>query len=201
MGFCSFFTRQPLIVVLDQFEEFFRYQKGRALFEPFLQQLTGVFSNNTLPVHLVFSMREDFALELDAFKKFVPLSVFNNLYRLDKLGKAAAQEAILAPLKPTGFRYEPELQAQLLQDLLSRDLKRDANSPLADMTESVDPPYLQIVCSQLWEREAANPDKILRMKTYQAAGGAAGLLENYIRNTLQGFSEKTKCWLPAPSTI
>jgi HEAT repeat protein len=192
LGFCALFTRQPLIVVLDQFEEFFRYQRGRETFEPFLEQLTGVISNEDLPVHLVFSMREDFALELDAFKKYMPLSVFGNLYRLEKLGKEAAKEVILSPMRPIGFRYEPELLEQLLQDLLSRELSRDGKNPLADTTESVEPPYLQIVCSQLWEREWNNPDKTLRLSTYTAAGGAKGLLENYIRNTLQSFSEREK---------
>ncbi|MDD5394079.1 MAG: HEAT repeat domain-containing protein [Thiothrix sp.] len=192
LGFCTLFTRQPLIVVLDQFEEFFRYQAGRSAFQPFLEQLTGVFTNANLPVHLVFSMREDFALELDAFKKYVPLSVFNNLYRLDKLGREAAREAILKPLLPTDFQYEPELLEQLLKDLLKRELRRTTTSPLEDTTEAVDPPYLQIVCSQLWDRESSNPAKTLRMQTYRAAGGAAGLLENYIQHTLQGFSEHEK---------
>ncbi len=191
-SFCTLFVRQPLVVVLDQFEEFFRYQRGRDTFEPFLEQLTGVITAERLPLHLVFSMREDFALELNAFKKYLPLSVFGNLYRLEKLGRKAAQEAILSPLKNTGFRYEPELLEQLLQDLLSREMRRDADSPLADMTEMVEPPYLQITCRQLWEREQANPEKILRLKTYQAAGGAKGLLENYILTTLQALSESEK---------
>ena len=195
LRFCALFTRQPLIVVLDQFEEFFRYQKGRAVFEPFLQQVTSVFSDHTLPVHLVFSMREDFALELDAFKQYVPLSVFDNLYRLDKLRRKQAKEAILLPLEPTGYHYEPALLEQLLNDLLSRELHRDGHNPLADQTESVEPPYLQIVCSQLWELEcgkADHRDGLLRLKTYQSAGGAKGLLENYIGKVLEAFSEPEK---------
>ncbi|MEZ5477760.1 MAG: hypothetical protein R3E95_09845 [Thiolinea sp.] len=55
--FCTLFTRQPLIIVLDQFEEFFRYQKGRAAFEPFLEQLTGnVFQQR--PAGAYVDMRE-----------------------------------------------------------------------------------------------------------------------------------------------
>jgi hypothetical protein len=36
LGFCALFTRQPLIVVLDQFEEFFQYQRYAADFKPFI---------------------------------------------------------------------------------------------------------------------------------------------------------------------
>ncbi|MEZ5477759.1 MAG: hypothetical protein R3E95_09840 [Thiolinea sp.] len=88
----------------------------------------------------------------------------------------------------------------MLTDLLSRELRRDGNNPLADLTESVDPPYLQIVCSQLWDREAGNPGRLLRMQTYRAAGGAKGLLENYIRDTLQ-FPNTTRRWPRAPSIM
>ncbi|MBU0655911.1 MAG: hypothetical protein KJ914_12400, partial [Gammaproteobacteria bacterium] len=191
-SFCTLFTRQPLVVVLDQFEEFFRYQRGGNAFQPFLEQLTNVITTRQLPVHVVFSMREDFALELNAFKPYMPLSLFDNFYRLEKLGKAGAKTAIVTPLESIGYRYEPALLEQLLNDLLSRDLDREGKNPLGGVTESVEPPYLQIVCSQLWEREQGNPDKTLRLNTYQAAGGAVGLVQNYIQHTLNGFTEREK---------
>lgn len=191
-SFCTLFVRQPLVVVLDQFEEFFRYQRGGEAFQPFLEQLTNVITASQLPVHVVFSMREDFALELNAFKPYMPLSLFDNFYRLEKLDKAGAKAAILTPLQAIGYQYEPALLEKLLNDLLSRDLDREGNNPLGCVTESVEPPYLQIVCSQLWAREHHSPDKTLHLSTYQAAGGAVGLVQNYIHNTLNGFAEREK---------
>jgi hypothetical protein len=138
-------------------------------------------------------MREDFALELNAFKPHLPNPLFSNYYRLEKLGIDAAKAAITEPLIQTGYHYEPALLEELLKDLLSRDLTRDASS-LAKGTQadSVEPSYLQIVCSQLWELDKNDPAKTLRLATYRKAGGAKGLLENYVNEVLKSFSDKEK---------
>ena len=54
------------------------------------------------------------------------------------------------------------------------------------------PENIQRICGQLWELEKNNPDKIIRLKTYQAKGGAKGLLRNYINDELDHFSTSEK---------
>lgn len=188
-------TSSPLVIILDQFEEFFRYRfiHHSADFQPFIDQLIEVILAAELNVSLVFSMREDFALELNAFKPHLPNPLFSHYYRLEKLGVDAAREAITEPLIQAGYQYEPELLDKLLTDLLSRDLTRDAAS-LAKGTQadSVEPPYLQIVCSQLWELDKNDPQKTLRLATYNKAGGAKGLLENYVNFVMKSFSDREK---------
>lgn len=189
------YTSQPLVIILDQFEEFFRYRfiHHTADFQAFIDQLAEVILAPELNVSLVFSMREDFALELNAFKPHLPNPLFSNYYRLEKLGIDAAKAAITEPLIQAGYHYEPALLDELLKDLLSRDLTRDASS-LAQGTQadSVEPPYLQIVCSQLWDLDKNDPAKTLRLATYRKAGGAKGLLENYVNEVLKSFSDKEK---------
>lgn len=188
-------TSQPLVIILDQFEEFFRYRliHHAADFQPFIDQLAEVILAPELNISLVFSMREDFALELNAFKPHLPNPLFSNYYRLEKLGIDAAKAAIIEPLIQAGYHYEPALLDELLKDLLSRDLTRDASS-LAKGTQadSVEPPYLQIVCSQLWELDKHDPAKTLGLATYRKAGGAKGLLENYVSEVLKSFSDREK---------
>ncbi|MBJ6610247.1 MAG: HEAT repeat domain-containing protein [Candidatus Thiothrix moscowensis] len=186
---------QPLVVVLDQFEEFFRYRfvHHRDSFQPFIDQLADVILADDVPVALVFSMREDFALELNAFKPHLPNPLFGNYYRLEKLSETGARAAITTPLSMAGYHYEPELLEQLLHDLLSRDLSRDAASLVQGVSaDSVEPPYLQIVCSQLWELDKDDPSKTLRLATYRKAGGAKGLLENYVNHVLKRFADREK---------
>jgi HEAT repeat protein len=186
---------QALVIVLDQFEEFFRYRHihHRDSFMPFIDQLADLILAPDLRVSLVFSMREDFALELNAFKPHLPSLLFGNYYRLEKLDAAAAREAIVTPLEQAGYSYEPALLEQLLHDLLSRDLSRDAASLAQGVSaDSVEPPYLQIVCSQLWELDKDAPNKTLRLATYQKAGGAKGLLENYVNYVLKRFADREK---------
>ncbi|HRJ53454.1 MAG TPA: HEAT repeat domain-containing protein [Candidatus Thiothrix moscowensis] len=188
LEFCSLFVRPPLVLILDQFEEFFRYQRASTHFQPFIEQLTAVITNPALAVSLVLSMREDFALELNAFKPRLPTILFENFYRLEKLGREGAREAIVTPAAQVGFRYEPALLDVLLNDLLSRELDRVPNSPAVEWLETVEPPYLQIVCAQLWALNQADPEQLLRLTTYEKAGKAKGILGNYLNGVLQGFT-------------
>jgi len=188
LEFCGLFVRHPLVLILDQFEEFFRYQRATTSFQPFIEQLTAVITNPQLPVSLVLSMREDFALELNAFKPRLPTILFENFYRLEKLGRLGAREAIVAPVEQVSFHYEPVLLETLLDDLLSRELDRLPHSPVVELLETVEPPYLQIVCEQLWELNKADPDKLLRLATYEKAGKSKGILSNYLNGVLQTFT-------------
>jgi HEAT repeat protein len=192
LEFCSLFVRPPLVLILDQFEEFFRYQRNKGDFQTFIDQLTAVIVDKSLPVSLVLSMREDFALELDAFKPKLPTILFENFYRLKKLEREATRRAIATPVEQLGYCYEPALLETLLTDLLSRELDRNPNSAVAELRTTVEPPYLQIVCAELWVLNKADPEKTLRLATYEKAGRAKGILKRYLDGVLQKFSADEK---------
>ena len=191
-SFCALFTRQPLVVVLDQFEEFFQYQRHTTDFKPFIQQLSAVVTDRDAPIAVVIAMREDFALELNAFKPTLPTLLFENFYRLERLDQANARKAIEEPAQRVSFRFDPALLEVLLKDLAAREQRGSATIPLAEELDTVEPAYLQIVCSQLWEVEQHNPDRSLRLHTYQAKGRAAGILKNYVESIIGGFSPGDK---------
>lgn len=191
-SFCALFTRQPLVVVLDQFEEFFQYQRHTTDFKPFIQQLSAVVTDRDAPIAVVIAMREDFALELNAFKPTLPTLLFENFYRLERLDQANARKAIEEPAQRVDFRFEPDLLEALLKDLATREQRGLAAIPLAEELDTVEPAYLQLVCSQLWEIEQHNPDRSLRLQTYQDKGQAAGILKNYVESIISGFSSGDK---------
>ena len=190
--FCTVFTRQPLVVVLDQFEEFFQYHRYRKSFAPFVRQLTDAILDRGTPIAVVLSMREDFALELNAFKPELPGLLFENFYRLEKLTREGAVLAITAPVESLGFKYEEELEAKLLNDLAVREHMSHPSMPVTELMDTVEPPYLQIVCEQLWDLEKGNPQKTLRVRTYHSRGGAKGLLKTYVSSSLDRFSQAEK---------
>ncbi|MDS4030946.1 MAG: HEAT repeat domain-containing protein [Candidatus Contendobacter sp.] len=191
-SFCALFTRQPLVVVLDQFEEFFQYQRHTTDFKPFIQQLSAVVTDRDAPIAVVIAMREDFALELNAFKPTLPTLLFENFYRLERLDQANARKAIEEPAQRVDFRFEPDLLEALLKDLATREQRGLAAIPLAEELDTVEPAYLQLACSQLWEAEQRNPDRSLRLQTYQDKGRAAGILKNYVESIIGGFSSGDK---------
>lgn len=57
---CCDYSSDPLILVLDQFEEFFRYHADRPHFPQLIEQLSRLITNRDLPLTVVMSMREDF---------------------------------------------------------------------------------------------------------------------------------------------
>lgn len=189
LGYVSLLTRAPLVLILDQFEEFFRYQRGRKMFGGLIEALTDVIMDKTLPVSVVLSMREDFALELNAFKPRLPTLLFENFYRLEKLDREAARLAIVRPVEALGFRYEKELLEPLLNDLAQQVREVSVTERLLQVDHTVvEPPYLQIVCERLWQLAQDDPERVVRLRHYQQAGGVTGILEQFLRRVLAGFS-------------
>src|SRR5262249_39541667 len=107
--FCAFFAPQPIVVILDQFQEFFQYQRYTKDFQSFTHRLSAFITVRDRSIARVVSMREDLALELNAFKPFLPTLLFENFYRLEKLDKESAKPAIVRPAEQVGFHYEPTL--------------------------------------------------------------------------------------------
>ncbi len=194
LEFCGLFARPPLVLILDQFEEFFRYQQHSTAFRPFIEQLTEVITDVALPVSVVISMREDYAMELNAFKPQLPTLLFENFFRLEKLNRKAAMQAILDPARQAGCDYEPALLERLLQDL--QDPKREqaglphTTTPVEGL-EVVDPPYLQIVCAYLWKLKGAD-ETTLRLANYAKAGGIDGILNYFLDDALNSLSSAEK---------
>ena len=194
LEFCALFARTPLVLILDQFEEFFRYQRHTAAFRPFIEQLATVITDAALPVSVVISMREDYAMELNAFKPQLPTLLFENFYRLEKLNRKAAKQAILDPARQVGCDYEDELLERLLKDL--QDRKREQAglphqvAPVQEL-EAVDPPYLQIVCAYLWKLKGAD-ETTLRLANYDKAGGIDGILNYFLDDALNSLSSTEK---------
>ncbi|QTR50059.1 ATP-binding protein [Candidatus Thiothrix anitrata] len=193
LEFCGLFVRHPLVLILDQFEEFFRYQRASANFQPFIEQLTAIITNPQLPVSLVLSMREDFALELNAFKPRLPTLLFENFYRLDTLSKKQAYDAVVNPMSLIGFYYEDGLVDVILNDLLiSPVLLISEASPDLSCFSKIEMSYLQIVCSYLWSGACKNNSYIVKVSDYFDAGAAEGILERYLEHKFGYFQGREK---------
>jgi HEAT repeat protein len=189
------FSSEPLVIILDQFEEFFHYQRGKKRFQPFIEQLTQAILDRDTPTTFVISMREDFALELNAFKSELPTLLFQNFYRLEKLTKDKAKQAIVEPVERCGFSYEKGLLETLLDDLSRREQAVRLDAGDKDFLESpdfVEPPNLQMVCMQLWEADKNNPHSLITQATYDSKGKATGLLNTYFLDKINQLSSTEK---------
>ncbi|WP_353572670.1 HEAT repeat domain-containing protein [Candidatus Albibeggiatoa sp. nov. BB20] len=182
-------------MILDQFEEFFNYQKYHQHdFKQFVTEIAEAIHDNATDTAFVIAMREDFALELNAFKEAMPTFLIDNFYRLERLSLTNARMAIEQPLHKQGFRYEMGLLDVLVHDLSEREKieRQGSQSQEWVMVELVEPPHLQIVCQQLWELDRHRADKEIKRATYEDKGKAQGLLENYFRDKIADFSYQNK---------
>jgi len=196
---CTLFSSGQLVLLLDQFEEFFNYQRFRSEFRPFIKELSAAILDHSLPVSFVFSMREDFALELNSFKDSLS-GVFDNYFRLEKLTCEQAREAIEKPLEGTGYCFAPQtenqeaLLDQVLHDLAKREQERQFGVQellkLNELPLLVEPPHLQIVCQELWQRHRDDKAKQITHAAYDKAGRTAGILNSYFLGKIKLFSRK-----------
>src|SRR5262249_1463424 len=86
-----------LLVILDQFEEYFVYHPRAADGEAFAEQFTRALNTRGLQASFLISIREDALAKLDPFAAAVP-RLFDGALRIGRLDHAAAREAIVRPL-------------------------------------------------------------------------------------------------------
>jgi len=192
---CTTFTSEPLIIILDQFEEFFNYQRFGDYFTPVIGQLAEAIHDRSTGTTFVISMREDFALELNAFKEAMPTFLIDNFYRLEKLTLDKARDAIVTPVEKVGFHYEDELLAELLTDLSLREQidRYGLETALKGKFPTfIEPPHLQMICSQLWAAEQHNPKRCITKAVYDRKGKTSGLLKTYFVNRIEQFASSEK---------
>lgn len=179
-----------VVILLDQFEEFFYYHRHSARREQFIEQLAQAVHDKDSPTAFIFSMREDFAMEMLAFKPWLK-DIFDNTYRIEKLSLAAAQLAITEPARAQGCEYAPDLLQQLLNDLGTE--RREEQLDLARLSTAyllpaqIEPPHLQIVCQELWQQHASTQ---LTLADYQRLGRASGILQNYFKNKMTALGRE-----------
>lgn len=130
---------KPVVLFFDQFEEFFLYtlkdQPERG--GDFVKSVATLYNNLDSRIHIVFSMREEWFVEMDVFRTTIP-KIFHNEsnLRLRWFDKAQTFDATRLPAKAYNVDVEDKLVETLYKDLAVNEL--------------VEPARLQIVCDTLW---------------------------------------------------
>ena len=139
----------PLIVILDQFEEFFttnahRWQERRPFFDQLAQAL------HDLPtMKVVFVMREEYIAQLEPFAELLPEKVRPRMH-LERLRGNAARSAVVTPFQNWGLSFDPNAADELMAEL-SEIRVAEGDKFRETRGEFVEPVQLQVVCQSLWE--------------------------------------------------
>ncbi len=188
------FMKSDLVLLLDQFEEYFLYRDAHDL--SFADALIAVVNDPDLRVNVLISLREDALARLDTLKASIP-SLFANGLRLEHLTVECARLAIEGPLKLYNERLapgllrvtiEPELVNELLGQVQAGRVRlRQAGagvlrfgSGIVDKKARVEAPYLQMVMMRLWREDIARGSQVLRFTTLASLGGAEKILRTHL---------------------
>jgi len=160
----------PVVLVFDQFEEFFiRFREQPDKRHPFIQLLADLVNSGRLDVRVAFSLRQEWLGEMEDLRGALP-DLFSGEYRLHLLTAFGARQAIASQLEHAGVDYEPRLLLRLVDTLEGYGF---------------DPTILQLVCSELYRRAAArDADRVsLTTEDLTSLGGVPqifrGLLDSF----------------------
>jgi WD40 repeat protein len=172
-----------LLVILDQFEEYFLYPDEEPEQDRVAAQLARCVSRPDLRANFLISIREDAYAELgDLFRGKVK-NVYGNFLHLDFLDRAGAREAIERPIERVNelqpdadpFGLEPALVDTVL-DQVGRD----------ESDDRIETTYLQLVMRRLWEEEEGAGSRVLRLRTLDELGGAQAIIGSHLDRAMEG---------------
>ena len=112
--------RTNLLVLVDQFEELFRYADyaARDEAEAFVALLLESAAAQDLPIYVVLTMRSEFLGPCALFPDLAD-RINAGLYLTRRMTREETREAIEGSAAVCGFAIEPELVNRLLNDLAS----------------------------------------------------------------------------------
>jgi WD40 repeat protein len=196
-----------LLVVLDQFEEYFFYHPDETGPGTFLEEFPKIVNDGSLQVNFILAIREDAWSKLDRFKGAIP-DLFSNYLRLGHLNRDAARRAIEGPIEEYNRRYageegevgiEPALVDSVLAGVESGKLQGGA--PSADGAQgdappegdgahggTVETPFLQLVVDRLWEATRAKGGRMLTDDTLKELGGPAEIVRGHLERAMSELS-------------
>ena len=160
-------TGARVLVVVDQFEEVFRFKRMADPDEAaaFVKLLLQAAADPDSPVSVVLTLRSD-TLGACADFRDLPEAVSRGGYLVPRLKREQRKEAIVKPVELRGARIAPRLVQRLLNDV-SDDFD--------------DLPVMQHALARTWQRwaETGGGARAIDLEDYEATGGAASALSDH----------------------
>jgi WD40 repeat protein/tRNA A-37 threonylcarbamoyl transferase component Bud32/predicted transcriptional regulator len=157
----------PVVVVCDQFEEFFVNHKTRRERQPLIALVGQCYNDDKLAVKFLFSLRSDFLYTISSeFAGCVPEPLTSAwLFHLHNFDEQQAAEIIDKSARIAGLPFEPGLSRVVARDLAIAD--------------AVLPSELQIIGERLQSR------RIYTAQDYRRVGGKEPLVYTFLDDVMQ----------------
>lgn len=149
---------ENLLLLVDQFEELFRYQDyaGREEAEAFVALLIESVNASTCPIYVVLTMRSEY-LGACALIEGLAEKINTGMYLTPRMTRAECREAIVGPARVYGIEISEQLVSRLLNDLASfapwedGDTREQDSTQLDRLVRRADQlPLLQYTLNRMW---------------------------------------------------
>jgi hypothetical protein len=208
--------RLSRVVVFDQFEELFTvHTEHWEQREGFFEQLAAALDEDR-HLRLVLSLREDYLAQLEPLlpilldprgedetqaEPLVPVLRSHVRFRLERLGRDGAIEAVTGPVEKAGRTFSPGVAEELVQDLQKLRVDVGRTEAIELPGEFVEPVQLQVVCHSLWQDLPSDVEEITR-EHIQAFGDVDEVLERFYSESVKAAAraahvgdERLRRWL------
>ena len=173
-----------LLLVIDQFEELFRYSslsKGESthkLTADFVDRVVNSVSQTAVNVFTILTMRSDFIGECAHYQGLTQL-INNSNYLVPHMGTENYREAITGPVKYAGAKIDQKLVEILLSDI-------------GDRTDQL--PVLQHAMMRTWNRwqELDEPDRPIDKTDYDSVGTMSDAMSLHANEAFEELSPRGK---------
>ena len=172
-----------LLLLVDQFEELFRYQDyaGREEAEAFVALLLESAREKDARIYVTITMRSEY-LGACALIEGLSDAINAGMFLTPRMTREHCRDAIVGPAEVCNIDIEPALVNRLLNDLANFAPwdSQDSNDQLDRLMRRADQlPLLQYTLNRMWQRaHERDPSKKVKLTVddYDAIGGLSGAL-------------------------
>ncbi|MCD4834381.1 MAG: hypothetical protein K8R31_11340 [Bacteroidales bacterium] len=180
------FEKENILIIVDQFEELFRYKSSRKdqstynESEAFVKLLVNANRTTDIPVYIVLTMRSDFIGECSQFHELTELINDSN-YLVPQMTRNDFRRAIEGPVAVGGASIDTQLIQQLLNEV-------------GDNPDQL--PILQHALMRTWEYWMEHSDKkqAITITDYEAIGKMEKALSEHANEAYDELRENEK-WI------
>jgi hypothetical protein len=190
-----------LLVIFDQFEEYFLYHPQSDRENPFDSEFARAVNREDVDANFLLAMREDALSRLDRFRTRIP-NVLGNALRLRHLDAESARDAMRKPLEVYASLHS-DLPAMSIEDALVEELIEEIQVEKLMIGQSgqgvierantdgevrIEAPFLQLALTRLWHEERESDSQVLRLETLHALGGAGRIIRTHMDSAMNALS-------------
>jgi WD40 repeat protein len=173
---------EKALILVDQFEELFRYSTTGAGVIPgentaaFVSLLENAINQTAVEIYCIITMRSDFIGECSHFQGLTQL-INNSNYLVPHMSRGNYRTAIEGPVKYAGASVDPQLVETLLDDI-------------GDQTDQL--PILQHALMRTWShwQELDEPNRPISFTDYDSVGTMSNAMSHHANEAFEELDQR-----------